>query len=115
MISGAHMILYSVDAEADRKFFRDVLKFPNVNVGEGWLIFALPPSELAVHPDGKPSQEIYLMCDSIRDFTRLMKRHNIACAEVRDQGYGLVTSVTLPGGGRLGVYEPRHARPAAQS
>ena len=112
MIVGGHSIIYSKDAEADRAFLRDVLKFPHVDVGHGWLIFGLPPAEVAVHPSEKNDvHEFYLMCDDVEAFVAEMARHKIACAPVQDQGYGLVTQVTLPGGGKLGVYQARHARP----
>ncbi len=114
MITGAHSIIYSTNAEADRVFFRDVLKFPNVDVGDGWLIFGLPPAEVAVHPsDENGVHEFYLMVDDVNAFVAEMKQHQIACEPVQDQGYGLVTQLTLPGGGKLGVYQPRHARPPA--
>src|SRR5258708_21321138 len=113
MITGAHTIIYSEDAEADLAFFRDVVKLTNVDVGGGWLIFGLPPAELAFHPaaeNGK--QELYLMCDDIAVFVKEMAAAGIICGEVRDQRWGLLTELTLPGGGTIGVYEPRHARPA---
>ena len=114
MISGAHAILYSKDAEADRAFLRDVLKLPGVDAGNGWLIFGLPPSEVAVHPGKKNNvQELYLICDDVAAFAAQMKRHKIACTKVQDEGWGLLTQLTLPGGGKLGVYEPRHPRPKA--
>ena len=114
MIIGAHSIIYSTDPEADRVFFRDVLKLTNVDVGHGWLIFGLPPAEVAVHPSEKNDMhEFYLMCDDVEGFVNEMKEHKIACAPVQDQGYGLFTQLTLPGGGKLGIYQPRHARPAA--
>ncbi|HKR04246.1 MAG TPA: hypothetical protein VJY62_06370, partial [Bacteroidia bacterium] len=112
MITGAHSIIYSTDPKADRDFFRDILKLTNVDVGEGWLIFGLPPSEVAVHPSSENDlHELYLMCDDIKAFTVEMAKHNIICGEVQDQGWGLLTQLTLPGGGKLGVYQPRHARP----
>ena len=114
MIVGAHSIIYSTDAEADRIFFRDVLKLTNVDVGHGWLIFGLPPAEVAVHPSEKNDvHEFYLMVDDIEGFVGEMKKHQVPCEPVQDQGYGLLTQLTLPGGGKLGVYQPRHARPAA--
>ena len=114
MVIGAHSIIYSTDPEADRAFFRDVLKLTNVDVGHGWLIFGLPPAEVAVHPSEKNDvHEFYLMVDDIEGFVREMKKHEIACEPVQDQGYGLLTQLTLPGGGKLGVYQPRHARPEA--
>jgi len=114
VIVGAHSIIYSKDAEADRAFLRDVLKLTHVDVGEGWLIFGLPPSEVAVHPSRKNgAHELYLLTDDVRAFVARMRKHKIACSRVRDQGYGLFTTMTLPGGGHLDVYEPRHARPKA--
>ena len=112
MIIGAHFILYSKDPDADRAFLRDVLKFPNVDVGGGWLIFGLPPSEVAVHPSGQNDvHEFYLMCDDVEVFIADMKKRNVDCGPVHNQGWGILTQVTLPGGGKLGVYQPRHARP----
>lgn len=112
MISGAHGIIYSKNAEADKAFLRDVLKLNNVDVGHAWLIFGLPPSEIAIHPsEERQHQEIYLICDDINVFIKEMKKHNIACSEVQDQGWGLLSELTLPGGGKLGVYEARHERP----
>ena len=98
--------------EADRAFLRDVLKLPHLDVGEGWLIFGLPPAEVAVHPaEENDVQELYLMCDDVNAFIAEMKKHHIACAPVQNPGWGRLTQVTLPGGGKLGVYQPRHARP----
>lgn len=112
MINGAHSIIFSTNPEADRAFLRDVLKLPNVDVGDGWLIFGLPPAEVAVHPSDKNDvHEFYLMCDDVEVLMAEMKEHCIACDPVQDQGWGLVTKLTLPGGGKLGVYQPRHARP----
>lgn len=112
MITGAHSIIYSTDPEADRAFLRDVLKFPHVDVGDGWLIFGLPPSEVAVHPSSKNGvHELYLMCEDVEEFVAEMATNDVACGEVKNQGWGLLTEVTLPGGGKLGVYQPRHARP----
>jgi catechol 2,3-dioxygenase-like lactoylglutathione lyase family enzyme len=112
MISGAHVIVYSTDAEADRAFFRDVLRFPSVDAGEGWLIFALPASEVAVHPaEENGAHALYLLCDDVKAFVAEMKTRGVQCARVKDRGWGLLTEVTLPGGGTVGVYQPRHARP----
>jgi len=114
VIIGAHSILYSTDAEADRAFLRDVLGLPNVDVGGGWLIFGLPPAEVAVHPgEDNDVHEFYLMCEDVRAFIAEMKKRNIACSEVHNQPWGMLTQLTLPGGGKLGVYQPRHARPPA--
>jgi hypothetical protein len=112
MIIGAHSIIYSTKPEADRALLRDVLKLPNVDVGEGWLIFGLPPAEVAVHPSDKNNvHEFYLMCDDIQAFIADMKKHRVACDGMQDLRWGVLTHVTLPGGGKLGVYQPRHARP----
>jgi hypothetical protein len=112
MITGVHTIIYSKNAEADKEFVRDILKLTNVDVGHGWLIFGLPPSELAVHPSSDSEHhEIYLMCDDIKAFIQKMTEYKIACNEIQDQGWGLLTQLTLPGGGKLGVYQPRHERP----
>ncbi len=116
MISGAHSIIYSTKPEADRAFFRDVLRLPNVNVGDGWLIFGLPPAEVAVHPsDENNVHELYLMCDDINSFVERMNKEKVECEPVQDKGWGLLSQVTLPGGGKLGVYQPRHARPKSMS
>jgi hypothetical protein len=112
MIVGAHSIIYSKKPEADRAFLRDVLKLPHVDVGDGWLIFGLPPAEVAVHPSKKNNvHEFYLMCDDIQALTVALRKRGIECGAVQNQGWGLMTHVTLPGGGKLGVYQPRHARP----
>lgn len=116
MLTGAHAIIYSTDPEADRAFLRHVLKLPYVDVGDGWLIFGLPPSEMAMHPSDKNNiHELYLMCDDVESFVDKMKMKGIACEAVQNQGWGLLTRLTLPGGGKLGVYEPRHARPKPMS
>jgi hypothetical protein len=114
MITGAHAILYSRDAERDRAFLRDVLELPNVDAGHGWLIFALPPSEVAVHPsdaDGNTRHELYLLTDDVATFAATMAGRGVACSEPRDMGWGILAQVTLPGGGTVGVYQPRHPRP----
>jgi hypothetical protein len=114
MIIGAHSIIYSADPYKDRTFFRDVLNLPNVNVGDGWLIFGLPPAEVAVHPSDKNDvHEFYLMCDDVELFVAEMKKRDVACGAEQNQGWGLLTHLTLPGGGKLGIYQPRHARPSA--
>src|SRR5512135_3014586 len=111
MITGAHSIIYSRNPEADRAFLRDVLGLPNVDAGGGWLIFGLPPAEVAVHPSAKNDvHELYLMCDDINAFIAEMSSRNVACGPVQDQEWGLLTQMTLPGGGRLGIYQPKHAR-----
>jgi catechol 2,3-dioxygenase-like lactoylglutathione lyase family enzyme len=112
MIDGAHVIIYSRDAEADRAFIRDVLGYPNVDTGGGWLIFRAPPTELAVHPiDGPEKHELYLMCDDIEaTVTELTAKGVVFATSVSDEGWGLLTAIRLPGGGELGLYEPRHPR-----
>jgi hypothetical protein len=112
MIVGAHSILYSKSPDVDRAFLRDVLGLPSVDVGEGWLIFGLPPAEVAVHPSEKNDvHEFYLMCDDVEALVASMAGHGVACGPVQDMGWGRLTHVVLPGGGKLGVYQPRHARP----
>ena len=112
MIVGAHSIIYSKDPAADRAFLRDALGLTSVDVGEGWLIFGLPPSEVAVHPSGENDvHELYLLCDDVTGFVGGMKKRGIDCGPVMNRGWGLLTEVRLPGGGKLGVYQPRHARP----
>ncbi len=116
MIIGGHSIIYSTSADADRAFLKNVLKLSHVDVGGGWLIFGLPPAEIAVHPGDKNDQhEFYFMCDDIDGFISEMSAAGIACSPVQDQGWGVLTQLTMPGGGKLGVYQPRHARPAAMS
>ena len=115
MINGAHSIVYSTDPEADRAFFRDVLELPSVDVGGGWLIFGLPPAEVAVHPSVENDvHEFYLMCDDVDALVAEMKKRRVACGPVQDEGWGRLTQVSLPGGGKLGIYEPRHARPTTR-
>ena len=112
MINGAHAIIYSKNADADREFLRDVLGLPHVDVGHGWLIFGLPPAEVAVHPDEENgTHELYLMCEDIDKFVAEMRSRGIECSEVNSMGWGMLSQITLPGGGQLGVYQPRHARP----
>jgi hypothetical protein len=112
MINGAHSILYSTDPEADRAFLRDVLAFPSVDVGEGWLIFGLPPAEVAVHPgDQNDVHELYLMCDDVKALVATLQGQGVACDPIEGLGWGMLTRVTLPSGGKLGIYQPRHARP----
>jgi catechol 2,3-dioxygenase-like lactoylglutathione lyase family enzyme len=111
MITGAHAIVFSQDADADRAFFRDVLGFEHVDAGGGWLIFALPPAELAVHPGGD-AQQLYLMCDDVGATVADLQASGVEIVrEVSDQGWGLMTAIRLPGGGELGLYEPKHPLP----
>jgi hypothetical protein len=116
MIIGAHSIINSTNPDADRAFLRDVLKLTNVDVGGGWLIFGLPPAEVAVHPSHENDvHEFFLMCDDVQSLITDMQRHDIACSPVQEQDWGLLTQITLPGGGKLGIYQPRHARPKSMS
>ena len=109
MIIGMHAIVYNRNAEADRAFLRDVLGFNSVDAGSGWLIFAAPPAELAVHPaDNNGKHEIFLMCDDIAAEISRLNLKGIASSPVTDEGWGLMTTIALPGGGGLGLYQPRH-------
>lgn len=111
MIVGAHSIIYSTNPEADREFFRDVLGMPNVDVGGGWLIFGLPPAELAVHPGENEVHELYLMCDDVDGFIADMTARGFVCGPLHQQPWGALTHIVLPSGAKLGVYQARHARP----
>jgi hypothetical protein len=112
MITGAHFILYTTNPEKDRVFIRDVLKFPYIDAGEGWLIFGLPPAEVAIHPSNENGiQEFYLICDDIGELLDQMKILKVKCSRVQQLRWGLLTKLKLPGGGDLGIYQPLHARP----
>jgi hypothetical protein len=109
MIFGAHVIVYSKDASADRAFFRDVLEYPSVDAGHDWLIFMLPPAELAVHPVNQDGgHELYLMCDDLHAEMETLLQKGIHCSEVEEARWGSVTKIGLPGGGHVGLYEPKH-------
>ncbi len=110
MFMGAHTILFSADAQADRDFFRHVLKFDSVDAGGGWLIFALPPGELACHPtDGPSSCELYLMCEDVYATVDELKRAGVEFTkEISDERWGLVTALKTPSGSELGLYQPQH-------
>jgi catechol 2,3-dioxygenase-like lactoylglutathione lyase family enzyme len=112
LINGAHVVIYSKDAEADRKFIRDVLGFRSVDAGHGWLIFELPRSEAAVHPASENDRyELYMMCADLgKEITRL-RANGIQCEDVIEERWGFITKLRLPGGGKLGLYEPKHPRP----
>ena len=112
MISGAHSIIYSKNPEADRAFMRDVLKLPHIDSGDGWLIFALPPSEVAFHDSAKNNvEEFYLVTDDIEELIAKMKVNEVKCSPVQRRSWGLLTKLKLPGGGNLKVYQPLHVRP----
>jgi hypothetical protein len=119
MITGLHFLFYSEDAERDRAFFRDVLKFPCIDAGGGWLIFAMSPAEAAIHPlEGKPEKKadeprfldavLYLMCDDLEVEIELLKKQKVRCGEPETARWGRVTTIPLPSGGKIGLYQPRH-------
>jgi hypothetical protein len=119
MIIGSHILFYSKDPEADRAFFRDILEFPSVDVGEGWMIFAMPPAEAAFHPvDHAFTQQhagqvllgavLYLMCDDLKQFVTSLEKKNVRCTEFQQAGWGTSTTIPLPSGASIGLYQPRH-------
>ena len=109
MIFGAHVIVYSKDATADRAFFQEVLGFSSVDAGHGWLIFALPPAEVAVHPaEEHVPHELYLMCHDLKAEIRALEEKGVRCSEVEEARWGSVTRIPLPGGGKVGLYQPKH-------
>jgi catechol 2,3-dioxygenase-like lactoylglutathione lyase family enzyme len=112
MIDGAHVIINSTDAASDRAFLRDVIGFKGVDAGGGWLIFALPPAELAVHPaEENGGHALYLMCDDVEAEIRRLTALGVACDPIAEAGWGRLTAFLLPGGGKLALYQPRHGRP----
>ena len=122
MINGAHIVIYTKDSKADRAFFRDILNFPCVDAGHGWLIFAMPPAEAAFHDfDTHDSEthdsetngrhELYLMCDDLPGTLKELKSKNVTVSDVSEERWGKLASFTLPGGGKIGVYEPKHPSP----
>ena len=109
MITGGHVIISSQDVEADRAFFRDVLEYPHVDAGAGWLIFKLPPTELAVHPaDGPAGHQLYLICDDLDDTVGQLAAQGVPYSAVTEARWGRLASLVLPGGSELGLYQPRH-------
>jgi catechol 2,3-dioxygenase-like lactoylglutathione lyase family enzyme len=109
MISGAHVVLYSKNADADRAFFRDVIGLKSVDAGHGWLIFALPPAEAAFHPSDENSRhELYFMCDRLEAEIATLAKKGVECSEVQEARWGSITKVRLPGGGEVGLYQPKH-------
>ena len=122
MINGAHIVIYTKDPEADRAFLRDVLQLPSVDAGHGWLIFALPPAEAAFHgvekesaekddADSSDRHELYFMCDDLAATLRDLKKKNVPVSSVSEQRWGSLATLTLPSGGKVGIYEPKHPRP----
>jgi catechol 2,3-dioxygenase-like lactoylglutathione lyase family enzyme len=119
MIFGTHVLIYTTDPEADRAFFRDVLDFRSVDIGHGWIIFKLPPSELALHPgDGQfaqrhaghmmPGALVYLMCDDLQATMADLAKKNVVCTEVETENWGIRTTLKMPSGGEIGLYQPKH-------
>lgn len=109
MITGAHIIVYSKDSDADRVFFRDVLKFHSVDAGQNWLIFALPPAEVAFHPSKHNDlHELYFMCDDLKATMQSLQENHVKCGAVREERWGTLTTISLPGGGKIGLYQPKH-------
>lgn len=112
MFNGGHVVIYSNEPEADRRFFKEVLGLGNVDVGDGWLIFSLPPSEIAFHPhENSTAHEFYFMCENIQSACRTLEGHGVEFAEPIDEGWGVLSSFVLPGGARVGFYQPRHESP----
>jgi catechol 2,3-dioxygenase-like lactoylglutathione lyase family enzyme len=119
MINGIHVLFYSNDPEADRAFFRDVLQFPTIDIGRGWLLFGLPPAEAAVHPSsGNPEQVhaghhhlgavVYLMCDDVRAVIATLGARGVSCTDVSEEAWGIRTTVRMPSGSEIGLYQPTH-------
>jgi catechol 2,3-dioxygenase-like lactoylglutathione lyase family enzyme len=109
MIFGSHVIVYSQDATADRDFFREVLGFSSVDAGNGWLIFALPPAEVAVHPtEDAVSADLYFMCDDLQAEMEALAAKGVTCSQVEEARWGSVTKISLPGGAEVGLYQPKH-------
>jgi hypothetical protein len=108
MIFGAHLVVFSTDAEADRAFLSDVLGLDSVDVGGGWLIFALPPAEAALHPAEAPAAELYLMCDDLAAEMRSLAGRGVELSEVEEARWGTITKIRLPSGAEIGLYQPRH-------
>jgi catechol 2,3-dioxygenase-like lactoylglutathione lyase family enzyme len=116
MIFGAHVVVYSKDPTADRAFFREVLGTSFVDAGHGWLIFALPPAELAVHPaEERARDELYFMCDDLKSEISALREKGVRCSEVQEARWGSITKIRLPGGGEVGLYQPKHPTALART
>ena len=111
MINGAHVVVYSENAEADRAFCRDILGFASVDAGHGWLIFGLPSAEAAFHPGANGRHELYLMCDDLNSEMAAIRAKGVHCADIEEARWGSITKIRLPGGGEVGLYQPKHPRP----
>jgi hypothetical protein len=108
MVFGAHLVLYSTDADADRRFLAEVLGLRSIDAGHGWLIFEMPPSEVAVHPAEAPGAELYLMCDDLNAEVKSLVARGVSCSPVEEARWGSITKIALPGGGTIGLYQPKH-------
>ena len=109
MIIGAHVVLYSKDADADRAFFRDILGLKSVDAGRGWLIFALPPAEAAFHPsESNGPHELFFMCDNLTAEMSALAQKNVAFSEIQEARWGSIVKMKLPGGGDISLYQPKH-------
>jgi catechol 2,3-dioxygenase-like lactoylglutathione lyase family enzyme len=108
VISGAHVVVYSKNAEADRAFFRDILGFKSVDAGHGWLIFALPPTEAAFHPADNDTHELYFLCDDLKTELASLTNKGVKCSKVEEARWGSITKMRLPSGGNVGLYQPKH-------
>jgi hypothetical protein len=109
MISGSHIVLYSKDADADRAFIRDILGFRSVDAGHGWLIFALPPAEAAIHPTSESSRaEFYLMCDDLKSEIAALTKKGVQFSSIEEANWGFITKLRFPSGGEIGLYQPKH-------
>jgi len=112
MINGGHVVIYSKNAQADRALFRDVLRFSFVDAHDGWLIFKLPSAEVAIHPsDENDMHELYLVTDDLDAEIAALGKAGVLCEDATQEAWGRLTHLKLPGGGTLGLYQPRHSRP----
>ena len=108
MINGAHLLIYTTNPDADRAFVRDVLGFRSVDAGGGWLIFALPPGEVAFHPGERQAAELYLMCDDLNATIAWLEKKHVRCGEVATERWGIRTTIRMPSGAEIGLYQPTH-------
>jgi hypothetical protein len=108
MVFGAHLVLYSEDADADRRFLAEILGLRSIDAGHGWLIFDMPPAEVAVHPAEAPGVELYLMCDDLSAEVESLGARGVSCSPVEEARWGSITKIALPGGGTIGLYQPKH-------